>query len=260
MTDGVDVTPDDLRASGESIVGVRDGVMESPGFENVREQGQHYMMNDAGRLSGGFFEMSLWADEMMYQRSQELLMAHRDIIQNMDALASALHIVADVYEGGDVADAIDFAFVQTDTPPDGLPGYIDPDRTLQGEREQTEAEQREEEENGEEPPGGSGSGSGSGSGDSGETQVPIYSQYPYPYTVVGYEIYEDGELVRMEYHDHHEDGTYTVTTYENGEQTDETTYAPGLGDALEGLSIEQRGVMERELRLAGFDPADLDPT
>ena len=258
----VNVTPDDLREAGESIVGVRDDMAESPGLKALQENGmQHYGMNNAGRLSGGFFYASLGADELVYQRNQEMFLATADINQSLNSLAAALHIVADVYESSDLKNAVDFAFVASDVVPEGLADYRLKDdgrsvwdMSFSGMREEAAREDEASTNNGETPPGGNQTANG--------TQ-PAERREPFAYRpdgsggepVRGTRYYDaNGNLTRTEYVDYHDDGGRTVTTYVNGEKTDEVTYSPGMGDAIGRLTGDSREQVERDLRAAGFDP------
>jgi hypothetical protein len=260
----VNVTPDDLRDAGESIVGVREGMAESPGLKALREKGmQHYGMDDAGRLSGGFFYASLGADELVYQRNQEMFLARADIEQSLNALASALHIVADVYESSDLENAVAFGFAASNVVPEGLADYrLEEgnrsvwDLTLSGMRDQAERDAEARTDNGETPPGGNQPGNG-GATQPTERREPFairpdgYGSDP----VIGTRYYDaNGNLIRTEYVDYHDDGGRTVTTYVNGEKTDEVTYSPGLDDVIDRQVGDSREQMERDLRAAGFDP------
>lgn len=253
----VNVTPEDLHAAGESITGVREDMADSPGLNAVQEDGsQHYMTNDTGRLSGGYFKMSLMADELMFQRNAELQLARADIVNNLMALSSAVHIAADVYTAGDLENAIEFAFVASDVPPEGLPAYIKPDQTLGQLREDA---QQEAADGGRDGDGPGGNESGSGDDQPAERRVPIQTGGYGNGSSVGYLIYDsDDKLLRTEYIEYHANGSQTVTTYVDGELTGTETRSPDMNDALDRTLGDQRAEMERELREAGIDPDNPD--
>jgi hypothetical protein len=249
----VKVTPSDLRDAGEEMVGVREGLDDSPGFKTVQQDGvQHYAANDAGRLSGGFFRMSLLADEFVWQRNMEMLMARGDVTQSLNALSSALHILADVYESADLENAVAFAFGASETVPAGLPAYVDPNRTWSSLAEQAEREQEQRRQNGQDP----GTGGPGGDGEPGGRSEPFVVRADGE-SLSGTRFYDEkGNLIRTEYYTYHDDGTRTVTTYVDGEKTSEVIESPGIHDVIDRQQIENNEQMERALREAGFDPDD----
>jgi hypothetical protein len=131
----INVSPEGLREAGGELNGVR---------EELVTEGNAHMLHGVGdnqHISTGGFAPGVWAQEMLsrhYDRAQEVF---GTVNNNIIALSSAVHIVADLFEGTDQQHALEFAFLNpnVDTP-SGLPPYIRPDVNSTQMRQQAELE------------------------------------------------------------------------------------------------------------------------
>lgn len=243
MGDHVEVTPDDLRDAGTEIAGVREGIGDNASFKELTMAGMMpAAVNDTGRLSGGFFDASLAADHHVQRLNEALGTALTRVDQQLLALSSALHIVADVYHSADLENALEFAWNQPGgTAPAGLPAYVDPDNVVSLDPDQNSFEEAD----------AAGQDAGAGGG----------SQAPAPHTYhpgwdrnrIVTEYYDaDGAVTHQVHRIPHPDGSVTLETWEDGELTNEELASPDHGDAL-GRSIdEQLAASEREVEDAGL--------
>jgi hypothetical protein len=131
----INVSPEGLREAGGGLNATR---------EELVTEGNAHMLHGVGdnqHISTGGFGPGVWAQEMLtrhYGRAQEVF---NTINNNIIALSSAVHIVADLFESTDQDHALEFAFLNPDAAvPGGLPPYIDPEVTSAQLRAQAELE------------------------------------------------------------------------------------------------------------------------
>lgn len=133
----VHVTPDDLRTAAEAYVQAASDITAAgggavPGAEatdSVKLNG--YGDHTASSISTQMFEPGEHAKLLLQQALDAHLQAVNALQVNCRALASALHILADVFTSADHEDALRFAFMEPGaTAPPGLPSYVDPDESV----------------------------------------------------------------------------------------------------------------------------------
>jgi hypothetical protein len=123
----VDVDPGTLRAAGENLTDARERLVDDVGLvpDRLGGYGEHT------RVSTGGFEMGEQCQMRMDGHRRLAAEVYRTIGQNLMALASSLHIVADVYDTADHEEAVKFAFAMPGVDvPAGLPPYIDPEKSF----------------------------------------------------------------------------------------------------------------------------------
>ncbi|QSB15320.1 hypothetical protein JQS43_02855 [Natronosporangium hydrolyticum] len=132
MPEGLDVTPDSLRTTASAFIDAGGEVMGAAamggdgGGANIIGQGEHTSQH----LSTQMFEPGAQAQQFVSDKLGQYGQAAAQMLGNCFALASALSIVADAYDTTDHAEALQFAFLQTDDRPAGLPSHIDGENTV----------------------------------------------------------------------------------------------------------------------------------
>lgn len=128
MPDGLDVTPDSLRTTASEFLDAGGEIMGAAAMGGgdgalITGQGEHTSQH----LSTQMFEPGAQAQQFVNDKLGQYGQAAAQMFGNCFALASALSIVADAYDSTDHAEALKFAFLQTDDRPAGLPSHIDGD-------------------------------------------------------------------------------------------------------------------------------------
>lgn len=130
----INVDPEGLRKAGETLNQARETLVDGSNAHLLHGVGKDQHISTAGFWPG------VWAQRELTERYNEAQQAFMEINNNIIALSSALHIVADVFDSAEQANALEFAFMNPDAEvPAGLPGYVDPKVNSVKLREQAEA-------------------------------------------------------------------------------------------------------------------------
>lgn len=246
------VDADTLRAGGEKLTEQREALAREGNVHLLHGHGDHMHLSTGGFYPGVMAQQYLTHN---YNRTPALFQA---IGMDLTGLASGLHVVADLFETTDHAQAVEFAYANPEAGvPTALPWYLDPKSTLQQPANAEETAAGE--------PAASEGPDGAGTAEGGFTQRQTYlpggpGVPPRWATEI---VNSDGEVVRTEYRVVYPGGGYLYYTEEPSQDGPVRTidfYVPPQTQPVAPLAVQewiladQQEDLDRELGEVGADP------